>query len=545
MRKSLLFSLVLLSATSSFAEVKTVTIPAVPNGKCSFIVKEIPDSLGLDENELLPLQTELVGKEFVKDTTLSYLTSNEDTIKCTVSTGKRMKLTANDTLICASDSIYLRSLVQLEENTYWGKNLFTGEYELKKGTIDFHIEPVDHESRNPIDSLVTVDGIKNIYYNNELGSFPLLDMALSDKWEFLAVDTVTGCWASDFANVSIRYCGSIHWLNYGEPKEYRDYRSYDYLSYLKEDSIMVLDPRVNCICPLPLDTIVESTQSPIDTVCEHYKYDVTVKLAAHLDGESDTIVAYVLHLNDAGSTFEIHPDTMIAQSIGNCLFVVPQFEEVLPDCRCGSYYYSKSLTPGDTIYSSADQIYTFKNYCTGNVEVKGHIIVPDKDMLIQATTGDTTVYAKDSTYLRALVRFDGIKPAYIRHSGTMAYETNYSIVYDSYFGDISEENKIDEFLADANQWYRLDTVAKSGKYYFIAKDTLTGCELTHEQIITVIDTTNSAPLHLADIYDEKGDIYTISGAIVMKNVYLNEVMDRLKNGIYIFNNKKIFINRKK
>ena len=43
----------------------------------------------------------------------------------------------------------------------------------------------------------------------------------------------------------------------------------------------------------------------------------------------------------------------------------------------------------------------------------------------------------------------------------------------------------------------------------------------------------------------KGTIYTVNGAIVMKDVYLNDVKDRLKEGIYFFNNKKIYINKRK
>ena len=75
---------------------------------------------------------------------------------------------------------------------------------------------------------------------------------------------------------------------------------------------------------------------------------------------------------------------------------------------------------------------------------------------------------------------------------------------------------------------------------------MTGCEATENFAITVLgDDSTPAPLYSADIYDVKGNIYTVSGTAVMKDVYLKDVKDRLKEGIYIFNNKKIYINRKK
>ena len=53
MRKTLLLSLTLLSAVSTFATVNTVTLPAVKESRnCSFIIRDIPDSLGVTEEQM-------------------------------------------------------------------------------------------------------------------------------------------------------------------------------------------------------------------------------------------------------------------------------------------------------------------------------------------------------------------------------------------------------------------------------------------------------------------------------------------------------------
>ena len=52
MRKTLLLSLTLLSAISTFATVKNVTIPVVPEGKnCRFVIKDIPGNLDVTEEQ--------------------------------------------------------------------------------------------------------------------------------------------------------------------------------------------------------------------------------------------------------------------------------------------------------------------------------------------------------------------------------------------------------------------------------------------------------------------------------------------------------------
>ncbi|MBQ6561336.1 MAG: hypothetical protein IJL84_03220, partial [Paludibacteraceae bacterium] len=362
---------------------------------------------------------------------------------------------------------------------------------------------------------------------------------------------LNGCNQTGYATITVKNCKTsyIHWFNYDGPKEYHAFRSDDYLSYLKEDSIYVLDPFVNCICKLPLDTIVESTQSEDPEDCEHYKYDVTVKLAATVtyNGkvlESDTIVAYVLHLDDSGSSFRIAPDTAIANYNGNCVFTVPEIQLLMPKCDCGSYYYTQNLHTGDTITKSCDVIFTFRNYCKGDTIEKVHVLVPDD---IRIFGNDTSVYAKDSTELMKVIYIDSRRPVYNSFTHKVEMTISRTIELKGYFNSIAEDSLV---LSHGGKempiLYFLDNVNKTGTYYFVARDTMTGCEATENFAITVLGNDSTpAPLYLADIYDVKGNIYTVSGAIVMKDVYLKDVKDRLNEGIYIFNNKKIYINRKK
>lgn len=565
MRKTLLLSSALLSAVSTFATVKTVTIPVVPKGKnCRFVIKDIPGNLDVTEEQNQALNS-LVGKTFEENTFFYVLTDSlengtfKDTLKCEISIGRKASITVNDTILCAEDSTYIGSLINLYSGTYWRKDpsssvyaeyrpyydMYASKIEIKADSIDWRI-PVDSTRHDSSISYrdyplsLNPDFVRSFDNVNQTGAYM-----------FVAKDTFTGCSHMDIAEITVNNCKTsyIHWFNYDGPKEYKALRSDDYLSYLKEDSIYVLDPFVNCICKLPLDTIVESTQSEDSEDCEHYKYDVTVKLAATVtyNGkvlESDTIVAYVLHLDDSGSSFEIAPDTAIANYNGNCIFTVPEIQLLMPTCDCGSYYYTQNLHTGDTITKSSDIIFTFRNYCKGDTVEKVHVLVPDD---IRIFGNDTSVYAKDSTELMKVIYIDSRRPVYNSFTHKVEMTISRTIELKGYFNSIAEDSLV---LRHGGKempiLYFLDNVNKTGTYYFVARDTMTGCEATENFAITVLGNDSTpAPLYLADIYDVKGNIYTVSGAIVMKNVYLKDVKDILKEGIYIFNNKKIYINRKK
>ncbi|MBE6327132.1 MAG: hypothetical protein E7077_08760 [Bacteroidales bacterium] len=567
MRKRVLFSLGLLSAVSTFATVKTVTLPAVQESRnCSFIIRDIPDSLGVTEEQQKALNT-LVGNTYEENTTVYFYSDSlengtfKDTLKCEISIGKKVSLVVKDTLLCAEDSTPAISLVHFNDGFYWRKNPYSGVYEevkphynitVLKGRIlpQDSIALLDSLSRIPFDTTShdsTLSYIPRYVYNPNFVHF-FDDVNQTGLYSFGAKDTLNGCSQTGYATITVKKCNTdIHWINYDGPKEYHEFRSDDYLSYLKEDSIYVLDPFVNCICKLPLDTIVESTQSENPEDCDYYKYDVTVKLVAtihDLNGvvESDTIVAYVLHLDDSGSSFEIAPDTAIATFNGNCVFTVPEISILRPSCDCGSYYYTQNLHTGDTITKSCDVIFTFRNYCKGDTIRKMRVLVPDD---IKILGYDTTVYTKDSIALTRIFFVDSRLPQY--NSFTHKIETNLSntTITKAYFNSIAEENLV--LRTGGKEMpipYFLDNVSKTGTYYIVATDTTTGCEATKDFVITVLGKDSTpAPLYPADIYEVKGNIYTVSGAVVMKNVYLKDVKDILKEGLYIFNNRKIYIKK--
>ena len=559
MRKTLLLSSALLSAVSTFATVKTVTIPVVPEGKnCRFVIKDIPGNLDVTEEQNQALNS-LVGKTFEENTFFYILTDSlengtfKDTLKCEISIGRKASIAVNDTILCAEDSTYIGSLINLYSGTYWRKDPSSSVYAEYRPYYNYYAVDVipmidiypDTDSLSPqtipVHPLHSTNHIDDKFFN----------FSQSGDYLFMVEDTLSGCLYSASAAVTVKNCKNsyIHWFNYDGPKEYKALRSNDYLSYLKEDSIYVLDPFVNCICKLPLDTIVESTQSEDPEDCEHYKYDVTVKLVAtvlNLDKivESDTIVAYVLHLDDSGSSFRIAPDTAIANYNGNCVFTVPEIQLLMPKCDCGSYYYTQNLHTGDTITKSCDVIFTFRNYCKGDTVEKVHVLVPDD---IRIFGNDTSVYAKDSTGLMKVIYVYSRRPEYNSFTHKVEMTISRTVELKGYFNSITEDSLV---LRHGGKempiQYLLDNVNKTGTYYFVARDTMTGCEATKDIVITVLGNDSTpASLYPADIYDVKGTIYTVSGAIIMKNVYLKDVKDRLKEGIYIFNNKKIYINRKK
>lgn len=76
MRKTLLLSLTLLSAATTFATEKTVTIPAVPEGRdCRFVIQGIPSNLDVTEEQNQALNS-LVGSTYGENTFFYVLTDS-------------------------------------------------------------------------------------------------------------------------------------------------------------------------------------------------------------------------------------------------------------------------------------------------------------------------------------------------------------------------------------------------------------------------------------------------------------------------------------
>lgn len=549
MRKLLSLSLGLLTAASSFAAEKTVTIPAVPDGKkaCTFVVKDIPSDLGLEENELFPAHMGLVGKEFTKDTTVSFWISSEETLVCNVSTGKRPSVITRDTSICFNKDINPEVLGQFTPGTYWGQNKFTGNsYVEVNSTCINQVTPdyivyYDDSIPAPVDQDI-IRPIRPDSFNIDPDANPVIPVYVPLRYLFTITDTITGCGASSIAKVIFKDCDApIQWQNYSGPKEYRGYTNDDCLSYLREDSIMALDPMVNCICPLPLDTIVESTQSNDSTSCAHFLYDVIVKLAAR--NYADTITAYTVHVSYPALPFDM-PEGFVPNNMGNCIFTVPEFIMPEPDCICPSFYYLSDMTPnaGDTITKDTPIIFTFTSVCGDTIMTLTDIILPKLSVNVQAV-GDT-VYAHDSLPIHSKEIVDITAERWSLNMFTQTYEYGpVPYILDVYRDSIISENKV--FGYGIPELYKLDNGNKSADYYYVVTDTVSGCKDSAFVNITVlsIDTT-AAPVIPVEISEVKGDVYTITGILVKKDVYLKEVMNDLKDGLYIFNKQKIFVRRR-
>lgn len=566
MRKLLSLSLGLLTAASSFAAVKTVTIPAVPDGKrnCSFVVNEIPDSLGLTNLEYEVLNRDLKGKVIHDDSgyiiyrdgglkqpkknqieiiVTDSLNTVNDTIICDIFYGKTPRVLISDTTICAQAELRARTLPTYERGSYWGRNIFTNEMEeLPSFSNIFSVERFRIPSPDSIiwlkDYIAPNDS--NVAHTNDV----IFDNpSKSSLYLFTIIDTITGCEAATIANITVEDCEQIHvnWVNYNGPKEYGGYTNDDYLSYLREDSIMALDPMVNCICPLPLDTIVESTQSNDSTSCAHFLYDVIVKLAAR--NYADTITAYTVHVSYPALPLEM-PEALAPNNMGNCIFTVPEFIMPEPDCICPRYFYLSDMTPnaGDTITKDTPIIFTFSSVCGDTIMTLTDIILPKLSVSVQAV-GDT-VYAQDSLPILTKEIVDITAERWSLNMFTQTYEYGpVPVILDVYRDSIISENKV--FGYGIPELYKLDNGNKSADYYYVVTDTVSGCKDSAFVNITVlsIDTT-AAPIIPAEISEVKSDVYTITGILVKKDVYLKEVMNDLKDGLYIFNKQKIFIRRR-
>lgn len=567
MRKLLSLSLGLLTAASSFAAVKTVTIPAVPDGKrsCSFVVNEIPDSLGLTNLEYEVLNRDLKGKVIHDDSgyiiyldggleqpkknqieiiVTDSLNTVNDTIICDIFYGKTPRVSISDTTICAQAELRAITLPTYERGSYWGRNIFTNEMEEMSSLSNiFSVERFKIPSPDSIiwlkDYIAPNDS--NVAHTNDV----IFDNpSKSSLYLFTMLDTITGCQAAKIANITVKDCKSfpdLVWSNYDGPKEiYVSYES-EILSILNKDSIIATDPLMNCICPLPLDTIFESTQSDDIYSCGYFKYDVNVKLAAG----GDTITVYIAHVT--GPELSYHMDEyMIPDSKGNCTFTVPEFYIPEPDCICPRYYYLSGMTPnaGDTITESTDVIFTFRTACNDSFEVKSQVYIPK--FHINATNNIDTVYAIDSLpiHSKKIVDITAKKWSFNIFTNTYEYGPG-PYTLDVYRTSILSENKVWGDGIPEDQLYILDNADKSGVYYYVATDSLSGCQDTVWTCITVLSGDSTAtPIIPAEISEVKGDVYTITGILVKKDVYLKEVMNDLKDGLYIFNKQKILIRRK-
>lgn len=565
MRKLLSLSLGLLTAASSFAAVKTVTIPAEPDGKrsCSFVVNEIPDSLGLTDLEYEVLNRDLKGKVIHDDSgyiiyldggleqpkknqieiiVTDSLNTVNDTIICDIFYGKTPRVSISDTTICAQAELRAITLPTYERGSYWGRNIFTNEMEEMSSLSNiFSVERFKIPSPDSIiwlkDYIAPNDS--NVAHTNDV----IFDNpSKSSLYLFTIIDTITGCQAAKIANITVKDCSApVMWQNYDGPKEiYVPYES-EILSILNKDSIIATNPMMNCICPLSLDTIFESTQSDDIYSCGYFKYDVNVKLAAG----GDTITVYIAHVT--GPELSYHMDEyMIPDSKGNCTFTVPEFYIPEPDCICPRYYYLSGMTPnaGDTITKDTPIIFTFTSACGDTIVTQTNIILPKMSVNVQAV-GDT-VYAHDSLPILSKEIVDITGKRWMYNMFTQKFEYGpVPYTLDVYRTSILSENKVWGDGIPEDQLYILDNADKSGVYYYVATDTLSGCQDTVWTCITVLSgDSTAAPIIPAEISEVKGDVYTITGVLVKKDVYLKEVMNDLKDGLYIFNKQKIFVRRR-
>lgn len=584
MRKFLSLGLGFLSAATSLASVKTITIPAVPKGaNCEFVVKDIPSNLGLSATADSIVRERLinttVADKYKPSNPVQITLSNEDgavdTINCVISTGKRGTLLVNDTTLCASDSVEALSLIKLEKGSYWWINPLSGDYEEKEPYYDnlsaqtLKIFPNDTIIYFKPDTLIfeEIDSLSTpvIFWNFkgaqadtsaklEVSRTPIIFTSpeQSSHYLFLAQDTITGCWQTAVSKITVKNCAlpKIIWENYNGLKHYNAwYGDEDYLKFLDNDSIKARDPRVKCICPLPLDTIIETNRTRESSECGYYNFDVTVKLAATIYDEfdeskpiSDTIVAYVVHVMYPIEEIT-NVDQLVANYAGNCTFTVPDLLlEDNADCNCTTYFNFSGMTPnpGDTLTETTNAYMTFRGVCGEEIVLGTTIIVPDKDEVVSVSGYcDTTVLARDKTDLMNIVSIRGTLPKYNWSEGDIQNVPIQTFIVNAYKDTISDSTLV---LSDGKPYY-LDDVTKSGSYIFVVEDRITGCEASTIVPVIVKDTNSAATLLPADMCNVRADIYTISGVLVMKDTYLKDAIDRLNEGLYIFNNKKLYIKK--
>lgn len=532
----------------------TIEITSNYGGNCTFLMPNVQNLFAIPKcgvgSMLLVEQSIEAGKPLTEtlivDVNLRNFCQNYGTLKVKVNVPKKDSIVKLTTMrschIIGNEPLNLASeRVSKTEGYVW--EYYQGEYLTVPSTIltDYYKGGVWE------DSLVYSNNSKT-YGNKFAGLTPeqkidkltLKDSTQNDYYYIVAMDTTTGCTdtAATYINV-VEIKSGIVWI---KRPAYQEIET----PYCQPVDLLLPDTMAiakSSCSDVAIRVITVSDQDPSDSACGHYIYTVRYYLeASDACGNSDSVLIATLHVNYekphvSNQVIEIPADyakgceLVIPDATKHRLFNTQQF--------CGAnLQISQNIAPGTPITKDTSLMISFKDACKNYGVVYGvNVYVPD--MIVKATAPETFEYATAYGYVQ---HQEPLSLTDVFHANGFNYiydEPVPATILKKFYKKVEDGEDI-EILYPYT--VKGESPEESGYYYMVATDSASGCSDTAISKIT-FEIVVSSPVIANEQGEKKVSIYTPSGIVVGKDVYFKDVMNELKNGLYIVNDKKYYLKK--
>ncbi len=532
----------------------TIEITSNYGGNCTFLMPNVQNLFAIPKcgvgSMLLVEQSIEAGKPLTEtlivDVNLRNFCQNYGTLKVKVNVPKKDSIVKLTTMrschIIGNEPLNLASeRVSKTEGYVW--EYYQGEYLTVPSTIltDYYKGGVWE------DSLVYSNNIKT-YGNKFAGLTPeqkidkltLKDSTQNDYYYIVAMDTTTGCTdtAATYINV-VEIKSGIVWI---KRPAYQEIET----PYCQPVDLLLPDTMAiakSSCSDVAIRVITVSDQDPSDSACGHYIYNVRYYLeASDSCGNIDSLWVATLHVNyekphvsneliDIPADYAKACEFAIPDATKNHLFSSQQF--------CGANLkISQNIAPGTLITKDTSLLISFADACKNYGTVYSvKVFVPD--MIIKATAPESFNYVTAYGYIPDQEPLSLIDVFQANGISYIYGEPVPATILQKFYKKVENGEDI-EILYPYT--VKGDSPEDSGYYYMVATDTASGCSDTAISKIT-FEIVVSSPVIANEQGEKKVSIYTPSGIVVGKDVYFKDVMNELKNGLYIVNDKKYYLKK--
>ncbi len=532
----------------------TIEITSNYGGNCTFLMPNVQNLFAIPKcgvgSMLLVEQSIEAGKPLTEtlivDVNLRNFCQNYGTLKVKVNVPKKDSIVKLTTMrschIIGNEPLNLASeRVSKTEGYVW--EYYQGEYLTVPSTIltDYYKGGVWE------DSLVYSNNSKT-YGNKFAGLTPeqkidkltLKDSTQNDYYYIVAMDTTTGCTdtAATYINV-VEIKSGIVWI---KRPAYQEIET----PYCQPVDLLLPDTMAiakSSCSDVAIRVITVSDQDPSDSACGHYIYNVRYYLeASDSCGNIDSLWVATLHVNyekphvsneliDIPADYAKACEFAIPDATKNHLFSSQQF--------CGANLkISQNIAPGTLITKDTSLLISFADACKNYGTVYSvKVFVPD--MIIKATAPESFNYVTAYGYIPDQEPLSLIDVFQANGISYIYGEPVPATILQKFYKKVENGEDI-EILYPYT--VKGDSPEDSGYYYMVATDTASGCSDTAISKIT-FEIVVSSPVIANEQGEKKVSIYTPSGIVVGKDVYFKDVMNELKNGLYIVNDKKYYLKK--
>ena len=532
----------------------TIEITSNYGGNCTFLMPNVQNLFAIPKcgvgSMLLVEQSIEAGKPLTEtlivDVNLRNFCQNYGTLKVKVNVPKKDSIVKLTTMrschIIGNEPLNLASeRVSKTEGYVW--EYYQGEYLTVPSTIltDYYKGGVWE------DSLVYSNNSKT-YGNKFAGLTPeqkidkltLKDSTQNDYYYIVAMDTTTGCTdtAATYINV-VEIKSGIVWI---KRPAYQEIET----PYCQPVDLLLPDTMAiakSSCSDVAIRVITVSDQDPSDSACGHYIYNVRYYLeASDSCGNIDSLWVATLHVNYEKPHVSNEIIHIPADYAKGCELAIPDVTKDdhfrLQQFCSANLQISQNIAPGTLITKDTSLMISFKDACKNYGVVYGvKVYVPD--MIVKATAPESLTYTTAYGYIE---NQEPLSLTDVFHAASFNYTYGDPVpgtILQKFYKKVEGGEDI-EILYPYT--VRGDSPEESGYYYMVATDSASGYSDTAISKIT-FDIVVSSPIIANEQGEKKVSIYTPSGIVVGKEVYFKDVMNNLKDGLYIVNNRKYYLKK--